>query len=605
MPCGIASKRVRDMNESAPSMKETVRYLWPCIWTKNTKTGKTQLILAILFILLSIALNLSVPIFLKEAINALAGHETLLNNPPLLIIITYALVWGASKVFVSLSQVVAFPVEVDGARRFCLQLFDHLQHLSTKFHRDRKSGEILNTIERARGCAIDLIGAPFVMLLPVIIEIIFAMIYLSYVYDIFLGLILFLMLISYMLLSYFTSHWIVKCRMKQNIEDAAANSYLIESLLHADTVKCFNAQHYEVNAAAQKLREKELADTKALNADAKIHLIQNTIIGFCIITMLLIAGTKVTAGSMNVGDFVLVHGYLFMFMLPLSLLGYRIRMTRDNLARFKSAIDLMKIPVDIQDKPNAQAIKFKEGKISFEQVNFGYNKQRNILDNISFNVEPGTTTAIVGASGSGKSTIARLLFRLYDLDSGEIRIDEQNISDIQQGSLRATLGIVPQETALFNDTLRNNLIYGNPSCTDDELVDAIQAAHLESLVAKLPDGLETRVGERGLKLSGGEKQRVAIARMLIKKPKIYIFDEATSALDMKTEKDIQACLKQISSDVTTLIIAHRLSTVTHADNILVLANGVIIEQGTHQELLERKGAYAQLWQAQSQDKMVT
>lgn len=599
MQCGIASKRVRDMNESAPSIKETVRYLWPCIWTKNTRRGKAQLILAVLFILLSIALNLSVPIFLKEAINALAGHETLLKNLPLLIIITYALVWGASKVFVSLSQVVAFPVEVDGARRFCLQLFDHLQHLSTNFHRDRKSGEILNTIERARTSTINLIGAPFVMLLPVIIEIIFAMIYLSYVYDIFLGFILFLMLISYMLLSYFTAHWIVKCRMKQNIEDAAANAYLLESLLHADTVKCFNAQHDEVNAAAQKLREKELADTKALNADAKIHLIQNTIIGLCIITMLLIAGTKVTAGSMNVGDFVLVHGYLFMFMLPLSLLGYRIRMTRDNLARFKSAIDLMKIPVDIQDKPNAQAIKFKQGKISFEQVNFGYNKQRNILDNISFNVEPGTTTAIVGASGSGKSTIARLLFRLYDLDSGKIRIDEQNISDLQQGSLRATLGIVPQETALFNDTLRNNLIYGNPSCTHDELVDAIQAAHLESLVAKLPDGLETRVGERGLKLSGGEKQRVAIARMLIKNPKIYIFDEATSALDMKTEKDLQACLKQISSDVTTLIIAHRLSTVTHADNILVLANGVIIEQGTHQELLERKGAYAQLWQAQS------
>jgi ATP-binding cassette subfamily B protein len=593
------------MNDSAPSMKETVQYLWPCIWTKNTRTGKTQVILAVLFILSSIALNLSVPIFLKEAINALAGHETLLNNPPLLIIITYALVWGASKVFVSLSQVVAYPVEVDGARRFCLQLFDHLQHLSTKFHSDRKSGEILNTIERARGCAIDLIGMPFVMLLPVIIEIIFSMIYLSYVYNIFLGLILFLMLNSYMLLSYFTSHWIVQCRMKQNIEDAAANSYLIESLLHADTVKCFNAQQYEVHAAAEKLREKERADTNALNADAKIHLIQNTIIGLCIISMLLIVGTMVTAGSMSVGDFVLVHGYLFMFMLPLSLLGYRIRMTRDNLARFKSAIDLMKIPVEIQDKPNAQAIKFKRGKISFEQANFGYNKQRNILDNISFNVEPGTTTAIVGASGSGKSTIARLLFRLYDLDSGEIRIDEQNISDLQQGSLRATLGIVPQETALFNDTLRNNLIYGNPSCTHDELVDAIQAAHLESLVAKLPDGLETRVGERGLKLSGGEKQRVAIARMLIKKPKIYIFDEATSALDMKIEKDIQACLKQISSDVTTLIIAHRLSTVTHADNILVLANGVIIEQGTHQELLERKGAYAQLWQAQSQDKMVT
>ncbi|HAU0003548.1 ABCB family ABC transporter ATP-binding protein/permease [Legionella pneumophila] len=593
------------MNESLPSIKETIYYLWPCVWTKNSLRGKIHVVLALLFILISIALNLCVPIFLKEAINALSGHALFLNSTPLVIILTYASVWGASKACITLSQVIAFPVELEGARKFCLELFDHVQALSTKFHRERKSGEILTIIERSHSSAVDLIGRPIVMILPVLIEIIFAMIFLSYFYDLFFGLALLLMLVSYILLSYYTAQWIVKCRMKQNNEDASANAYLVESLLHADTVKYFNTQQDEINTAAQKLQEKACADTRALNADAKIHLMQNVIVGMCVIIMLLLAGSRVIAGSMNVGDFVLVHGYLFMFMLPLSMLGYRIRVTRDDLARFQTAIQLLKIPIDIQDQPNARTLKYKEGKIQFDHVHFTYNEHRKILDDVSFIVEPGTTTAIVGSSGSGKSTLARLIFRLYDLNSGSIQIDGQNISNIQHASLRAILGIVPQETALFNDTLRNNLIYGNPHVTHDELADAIQAVHLDRFVAKLPDGLETRVGERGLKLSGGEKQRVAIARMLLKKPKIFIFDEATSSLDMKTEKDIQTCLKQISINTTTLIIAHRLSTVTHADNILVLAKGVIIEQGTHNELLNQNGAYAQLWKAQSQNKIDT
>ena len=586
------------INEDLPSIKETVRYLWPCVWHKNSFGGKMHVVFAIVFILISIALNLSVPVFLKEAINALSGNVTFLKNTPLLIILTYAVVWGASSACISLSQMIAYPIEVKGAKKICLELFDHVQNLSTSFHRERKTGEILTTIERAQSSAVNLIGRPVVMILPVIIEIIFAMFFLSYFYSLFFGLLLFLMLIFYVFLSYVTSQWIVKCRMKQNHKDGTANAYLVESLLHADTVKYFNSQQEEIDTAAQKLQEKAHTDTLALNADAKIHLIQNGIIGLCVVMMLYLAGIKVVAGAMNVGDFVLIHGYLFMFMLPLSMLGYRIRVTRDDLACFQSAIHLMKTPIDVQDKPNSNILQYKEGKIQFKKVCFGYSEYRKILNEISFIVEPGTTTAIVGTSGAGKSTIARLLFRLYDLDSGSALIDGQNISDVQQASLRAILGIVSQETALFNDTLKSNLIYGNQHCTHDELLDAIHAAQLDTLVAKLPDGLETQVGERGLKLSGGEKQRVAIARMLLKKPKIYIFDEATSSLDMKTEKDLQTCLKQISTNTTTLIIAHRLSTVTHADNILVLDNGTIIEQGTHDELLYQKGIYAQLWKNQ-------
>lgn len=586
------------MKKDAPSIIETIKILWPCVWTSNTFSGKLYVILALVVITASIALKLSVPFFLKEAVNVLSGEHSFLEIAPIIVVVTYAVVWGASEIFTSLSQVLAFPIEVEGAKRFCLKLFSHIHSLSTRFHKDRRTGELLTIIDRTRETAIDLIGKPFIMLLPVIIQILFAMVLLSYLYDIRFGLVLLFMLSSYLLLSYFTTNWIVECRRKQNQFDHDANAFIVDSLLHAETVKYFNTQKYEVDSAWKKLEKKEHADTVSLNADAKIHLVQNAIIGGCIIAMTLMAGFEVVQGNMEVGDFVLVHGYLLMFMVPLSVLGYHIRLTRDDLARFKSAIDMLKIPVDVVDEKEAKKLSITQAEVQFKDVRFAYTSDREILKGITFTTSPKTTTAIVGTTGAGKSTIARLIYRLYDLQSGEIKIDGQNIRQVTRSSLRNVLGIVPQDTALFNDTLRNNLIYGDPNCSQKTLEDAIRSAHLEEFVSKLPYGLETLVGERGLKLSGGEKQRVAIARMLIKNPQIFIFDEATSALDLKTEREIQSCLKEISKNKTTIIIAHRLSTIQHADNILVLEQGEIIEQGSHEKLLEYNGKYAQLWAAQ-------
>jgi len=586
------------MNNSTPSILETFRYLWPCVWSKNTIGGKLHLIFALTLIFVSIAINLSVPFFLKEVVTTLSGDRSFLDIAPLILIIIYAVIWGLSRLMVTISQMVAFPIEVEGARRFCFQLFEHLHKLSAKFHKDRKTGEILTVVDRAHNSAIDLIGRPFIMLMPVIIEISFAILILSYFYGVRFGLVLFLLLLGYGILSYYTSKWIVTCRNKQNERDADANTFIVDSLLHAETVKLFNAEDYEFSTAFKKLQKKEVADNNRLMAGSKIHLIQNAIIGACIIALTYMAGLEVIHGRMSVGDFVLVNGYLIMFMLPLSVLGYHIRLSRDDLTRFKTAIDILKRPIDIVEKHDAKALTLTRGDVVFKNVSFGYDDTRLILNDISFTVAAGTTTAIVGKSGSGKSTISRLLYRLDDLNAGEILIDSQNIQDLTKASLRNALGIVPQVTTLFNDSLRENLIYGNRHCSTEDLDAAIRTANLEQFISKLSDGLNTRVGERGLKLSGGEKQRVSIARMLIKKPKILIFDEATSALDMKMEKEIQDCLKNISAGVTTIIIAHRLSTIKHADNIIVLDEGEIVERGGYEQLLALNGYFAILWKKQ-------
>ena len=589
------------MSSSSPSVLETFNYLWPNIWTKNTFLGKLYVIFSLLLIFIAIAFNLSTPLFLKEAVLALSNERTFIQIAPLLLIVTYAVVWSASKIFVLISQAVAYPVEIDTARRFSLQLFNHIHELSTRYHKDRKLGELLSVIERTNSATVRLIGRPAIMLLPIFVEITVAIIVLSYFYDIRFGAVLFSMLALYSFLNYFTSDWVVESRKRQNEKDSASNSFIVDSLLHAETVKCFNTQPYEVNEAMRLLKEKEIEDTNMLQTDAKIHLAQSAIVGLCIIIMTYMSGEEVVRGNMNVGDFVFIHGYLLLFMLPLSTLGYNIRLLRNDMTQFKTAIDILNIPIEIKEKNKAPEIDYIKGDIKFNNIKFGYIDTRIILKNLTFSVRAGTTVAIVGESGSGKSTIARLLYRLYDLDDGEILIDNQNIKNITKHSLRNILGIVSQETSLFNDTLKENLVYGDPSCDDNKLKNAIKSANLESFINKLPEGLETLVGERGLKLSGGEKQRASIARMLIKNPKIFIFDEATSSLDMKTEKEIQDCLNDISEGITTIIIAHRLSTIKHADNIIVLKEGGIIEQGSHEALINKGGAYKTLWDAQISD----
>ncbi len=594
------TNKQNEKNISVRSGVNVIKFMWPYVWTKQTPYRKFQFSLSMLLIVVTIFLNVSVPFLLKQVVLVLKKPDssTLLGLAPIGVVLCYALFWGLARLIDRLRAAASFPVAIIAAQHFCLDLLSHLHQLSIRFHKDRKTGSILNIIDRSKMAFIDLIGHSTLLLVPVVIEILIAVGILIYLYDVSFGLILLNMLILYVILSYYVSGWTAKCRKIQNQTDSSANAYIVDSLLNAETVKYFDAALYEENIAKDKLLQKEVADQQSLIADAKASLLQHTIVGLTLFIMTFYAGYKVLQGDMQVEDFVLVNGYVLMFTFPLQQLGYHIRQTRDNFTIVENAIELFSEVIEIQDRPGAKPIQVTSGRIEFKDISFGYTEDRLILNHVNFIVNPGKTTAIVGTSGSGKSTLSRLLFRLYDLKKGDILIDGQSVKSVTKNSLRNSIGIVPQDTLLFNDTLYNNIVYGKPDCSDSELWDVIKKAQIETFIKKLPDGLQTRVGERGLKLSGGEKQRVAIARMLLKLPSILVFDEATSALDMQTEKEIQANLQEISIGITTIIIAHRLSTIKYADNIIVLENGKVVEVGNHEELMLKGGYYYKLWNAQ-------
>lgn len=586
---------------SARSSINVIKFMWPYVWCRQTPYRKFQFSLSMLLIIATIFLNVSVPFLLKQVVLVLTEKpdlSPLLGLTPIAVVFCYALFWGLARLIDRLRAAASFPVAIIAAQNFCLDLLAHLHQLSTRFHKDRKTGSILNIIDRSKMAFIDLIGHSTLLLVPVVIEILIAVAILTHLYDYSFGLLLLNMLILYVILSYYVSGWTAKCRKIQNQTDSAANAYIVDSLLNAETVKYFDTASYEENIAKEKLLEKEVADQKSLIADAQASLLQHTIVGLTLFIMTFYAGYKVLHGNMQVEDFVLVNGYVLMFMFPLQMLGYHIRETRDNFTVVENSIELFSEPVEIQDLPGATELQISSAQIDFRDISFGYTEDRVILNRVNFIVHPGKTTAIVGASGSGKSTLSRLLFRLYDLNEGDILIDGQSIKSVTKDSLRNSIGIVPQDTILFNDSLRNNIVYGKPDCSEKDLFDAIKKSQLEEFIRKLPDGLQTKVGERGLKLSGGEKQRIAIARMLLKMPSILVFDEATSALDIQTEKEIQQNLNEISKGVTTIIIAHRLSTIKHADNIIVLEHGEVVELGNHQALMNKKGYYSELWNKQ-------
>lgn len=536
----------------------------------------------------------SVPVTLKYAVAALETDKKLFGLVPIIIVITYSLMWMLTKIIDRLRHQASFPIIANIIRQLCLDLFAHLQKLPLRFHHDRKSGKVFNTISRTRYAIAYVTGALSQMVIPIMLHIFLASVVLTYYFGIQYGIVLILMLFFYGIVTVTTSENIIKCRQVQNENDGEANAYIVDSILNAETVKYFETAEYEINQALLMLKKKETADVAGLMADAKIHLLQNTIIGLAVMILTIMSGLDVFRHNLQVSDFVMINGFVLMFMQPLSELGYFYRQAKQNLTQLESAIELFQQPIEIKDNFNAQPLELKYGEIKFKQVIFGYNEHRTILNNLSFTVSAGTTTAIVGESGSGKSTISRLLFRLYDIESGSISIDSQDIKNITRSSLCQSIGIVPQDTVLFNDTLFNNICYANYSVSDRELDEILQSAKLDELVNHLPNKLNTIIGERGLKLSGGERQRVSIARMLARKPKIMVFDEATSALDLNTEKEIQQCLNNIAKNNTTIIIAHRLSTIRHADNIIVLENGNIVEQGTHEALLTKNGAYSKL-----------
>lgn len=573
-------------------------YIWYCLWTQANLITRLQLILATFTILLTVCIKLSVPFFLKQIITLLSDDTVLLNLPIFWLVICYVSMWCISQNMQAIRDIIIRRPSAKATDACAINLITHLHNLSIRYHMERKTGALLSTFKEIRYAYPLLVETIMCAVVPLMIEAICTIMILSYFYSLSFAVTLFVMFILYNMLTYYTSKSITSCREVQNKCNAASSTFIVDSLLNAETVKLFNAQHYEAKEALSLLQDKENADVNILKMDAKIHLVQNLIVGGALTFMTVIAGRQAWHNQINVSDFIFIYGYIFIFMQPLSTLGYQIRQCRDYIARLNLIIDVLNKPIEIMDKANAADLTISNGTISFKNVSFSYNPDREILHNINFEVASGETVAIVGATGSGKSTISRLLFRLYNVNQGNIVIDGQNIAEITKGSLRENIGIVPQDCILFNETIGINISYGKLDCTQDELLQAIEDAELDLVINKLPNKLDTIVGERGLRLSGGEKQRVAMARMLIKKPKIMVFDEATSSLDAHVERQIQNNIRKISKNITTIIIAHRLSTITYANLILVMDHGEIKERGTHAELLAKNGLYAELWKRQ-------
>lgn len=573
--------------------------LWPYIWSKQTHAAKIKFLLFIFATLITTAALISIPVILKQAILILDGEPSLPSLSAETIVFLYCLSWMLSKVIDRLRHQSAFPIIAHVIHCLCLELFTHLQHLSIKFHHEKRSGELLNTIARTRYAIAAFMQATAQEIMPLFLQLMLASILLTLAYGPLYSIILLSMLFFYTILSILTSNSILKIRQEQNIIDGRASGFIIDRLLNTETVKYFATEKLELEQVKTHLKHKESADLKSLMTDAKIHLIQNTIIGLSVIGLTVVSGVSVLQKQLHISDFVMINNLTLMFMSPLSNLGYRYRQAKSQLGHLENAFQILDEPLAFNN-PKSDELKVTSGQISFNNISFSYNS-RQILKNLNFMVPAGTTTAIVGASGSGKSSIAKLLLRLYEPDTGSIQIDGQQINKVTRASLCKIIGIVPQDTMMFNDSIKNNIFYSlRETSTSIDLI--LKSVDLYEFINQLPLKAETLVGERGLKLSGGQRQRLAIARMIARNPQIMVFDEATSSLDLNTENKIQKCIKTVSKGLTTIIIAHRLSTIAHADNILVLENGSIVEKGTHQELIAQHGLYKELLAKEASNK---
>ena len=549
--------------------------------------------------------NLGIPIVLKDLIDYLNIN---VNSPqallvvPLGIIVAYGLLRIFASVFTELREALFAKVTQNAVRKVALQVFEHLHSLALSFHLARQTGGVSRDIERGTRGIQSLISYSLYSILPTLIEFCLVLGYLAYSYDIWFAAITLVALVLYIVFTVVVTEWRTHFRRTMNDMDSKANQKAIDSLLNFETVKYFGNEAFEASRYDENLLRYQSAAVKSQKTLAVLNLGQQIIIAVGLMLILWRATVGVVNGTMTLGDLVLVNTLMIQLYIPLNFLGVIYREIKQSLTDMDRMFSLLNTEKEIADSPDAKTLQIENHDrgpdVRFEHVSFHYDAKREILRDVSFNIPAGTITAVVGQSGAGKSTLARLLFRFYDVQSGKILIDGQNIQDVTQASLRKAIGIVPQDTVLFNDTIGYNIAYGNPSATMEEVQEAARAAQIDSFIKRLPEGYDTQVGERGLKLSGGEKQRVAIARTLLKKPAMLIFDEATSALDSKTERAFQEELLSLAKNRTTLIIAHRLSTIIHADQILVMDHGQIVEHGTHEELLAVKGKYAEMWQMQ-------
>jgi ABC-type transport system involved in Fe-S cluster assembly fused permease/ATPase subunit len=578
---------------------KVIRSLLPYLWA-----FKARVILALSCLIAAKVANLGVPILLKELVDAMAlpaGIEMLVVVPVALVV-AYGVLRLSASLFTELRELLFSRVTESAVRTVALQVFEHLHGLSLRFHLSRQTGGMTRDVERGTRGIQSLISYSLYSILPTLVELGLVLGYFIWAYNFSFAVITFFALIIYVIFTVKVTEWRAQYRRKMNDLDSKAHQRAIDSLINFETVKYFGNEGYEARRYDENLKRYREAAIQSQRSLALLNIGQQTIIATGLILILWQATMGVANGNMTIGDLVLVNVLMIQLYIPLNFLGVIYREIKQALTDMDRMFSLLETDQEIADSPTAQNLIIRDQtrgpQVSFESVGFSYEPNRVILNDLSFDILPGQTTAVVGHSGAGKSTLARLLFRFYDVNSGAIKLDHQNIKDLKQITLRQAIGIVPQDTVLFNDTIAYNIAYGQPGASQLEIEAAAKSAQIHDFIISLPDAYKTSVGERGLKLSGGEKQRVAIARTLLKNPSVLIFDEATSALDSETERAIQKELIALAQNRTTLIIAHRLSTVIHAHQILVMDGGKIIERGTHDTLLSLQGRYAEMWRVQ-------
>ncbi|MFD0909064.1 ABCB family ABC transporter ATP-binding protein/permease [Ruegeria arenilitoris] len=580
----------------------TIRKVAPYLWPEDEPWVKRRVVFAMAMLVLAKLIAVYTPILYKGAVDALAGEGV----PPLALgAVGLTVAYGVARMltvgFQQLRDALFAPVGQRALRALALETFQHIHQLSMRYHVTRRTGGLSRIIERGVKGVEFLLRFLLFSIGPLILELLLVAVVLMWLFDVWYLVVVAVTIALYIWFTFTVTEWRVKLRREMNDQDTEANQRAIDSLLNFETVKYFNAERREAERYDVSMKAYAQAALKTAYSLAFLNFGQSFLITCGLIGVMVLAAIGVQNGSLTVGDFVMVNAYMIQITVPLNFLGTVYREIRQALVDMGQMFQLLEQPAEVVDKPDAKPLQITEGRVELDDVHFGYDPDREILRGVSLVVPGGQTVAIVGATGSGKSTIGRLLFRFYDVTEGALRIDGQDVRDVTQESLHAAIGVVPQDTVLFNDTIRYNIAYGREGASQTEIEAAAKAAQIHDFITSLPEGYETKVGERGLKLSGGEKQRVGIARTLLKNPPILLLDEATSALDTDTEQDIKDALARAGEGRTVITIAHRLSTIAEADQIVVLEKGEIIERGTHDELLRREGRYAQLWNRQQSD----